>query len=64
MHDSRKVEDDNGNPVSEEVGMAFTVGENGDALGGTWNWGSLNDQMDFGDWSNVENFDMRLFNDL
>jgi hypothetical protein len=24
----------------------------------------MNDQMDFQDWNNVENFDMRLFNDL
>jgi hypothetical protein len=64
MHNSRKVEENNGNPALEEVGMAFPADENGDALGETWNWGSMNDQMDFQDWNNVENFDMRLFNDL
>jgi len=64
MPNSRKVEENNGNPAPEEVGMVFPEDENGDALGETWNWASINDQMDFQDWNNAENFDMRLFNDL
>jgi len=40
MHNSRKVEENNGNWASEEVGMVFPVDENGDALGETWNWAS------------------------
>jgi hypothetical protein len=35
MHNSRKVEENNGNPASEEVGMPFPADENGDALGET-----------------------------
>jgi hypothetical protein len=64
IHNSRKEEQRNGTPAAEEIGLVHPVDENGDALGGNWNWGSMNDQMDFQDWNNVENFDMRLFNDL